>query len=168
MLLSLAAAALFSAAAAPFAVTTDQLPNLFISACLDGKAQASDWSASPIGFEGLPSEVRGHLGKPSEAQVWQVPGSTPAYLYSLRYTDRAFSPRICGIASESLAIRPAAAAVETRLYGRPRQSDRAAKSTEWLNDAAGYRALATRKGKFTVLQVNWLTEDHQAEAPTPQ
>jgi hypothetical protein len=168
MLLSLATAALFNAAAAPFPITTDQLPNLFIAACLDGKADTSTWSASPVGFDALPSDVRGHLGKPSEAKVWQVQGSTPAYLYSLKYTDRAFSPRICGIASESLAIRPAAAAVETRLYGRPQQSDRAVKSTEWLNDAAGYRALATRKGRFTVLQVNWLNENHQAEAPTQQ
>ena len=168
MLLSFATATLLGAAAAPVPVTTDQLPNLFIAACLDGKADSSSWSASPVGFEALPSDVRGHLGRPDEARVWRVDGDSPAYLYSLTYSEKGFSPRICGIASESLAIRPAAAAVETRLYGRPQAKDRAIRSTEWLNDSAGYRALATRKGKFTVLQVNWLKGNTNSEAATPQ
>jgi hypothetical protein len=168
MMLTLATAALVSAAAAPLPVSTDQLPNLFITACLDGEVQPSAWSASPIEFSALPSSLRGQLGKPSEAQVWQVGGSVPGYLYSLKYTDRRTSPRICGVAAESLAVRPAAAAVEARLYGRSVPRNPVSNSTEWLNAEAGYRALATRKGKFTILQVNWLKDNQQPEATPTQ
>jgi hypothetical protein len=168
MMLSLATAALVSAAAAPLPVSTDQLPNLFIAACLDGKVQTSAWSARAIQFSDLPSSLRGQLGSPSEARVWKVPGADPAYLYSLSYTDRRSSPKICGVAAESLAVRPAAAAVEARLYGRSVPRNPVSNSTEWLNDKAGYRALATRKGKFTVLQVNWLKDHQQAEAAPPK
>ena len=154
-------------AAAQSVVTTDQLPNLFISACLDGEAQAVVGGGTPIEFGALPSALRGHLGKPDKAQVWMIDGAEPAYLYALSYTDRSFSPKICGVASENLSIRPAAAAVELRLTGRNVLNPTPSKSTEWLNDEVGYRALATRKGGYTILQVNWLNEN-QTEAPPTQ
>ena len=165
MMLPLAAAALMNAAGASAMVTPDQLPNLFIAACLDGSAATADVSATPIEFGALPSDLRSRLGKPIAAKVWQIPGASPAFLYSLSYTDRGWSPKICGLAAQDLVLRPASAAVETRLRGTP--SAGSYKPVEWLNEPAGYRALATRAGGFTILQVNWLTEN-RAEVPRTQ
>jgi hypothetical protein len=165
MMISLAAAALLNSAAAQALVTPDQLPNLFISACLDGSARAADGSVTRLDFSALPNELRSRLGKPSSAQVWKINGSDDAYLYSLNYTERGYSPKICGVASQNLVLRPASAAVETRLRGAP--SAGSYKSVEWLNEQAGYRALATRAGGYTILQVNWL-RDNPAEVPPTQ
>ena len=166
MMISLAAVALLNTASAQALVTPDQLPNLFISACLDGSARAADGSVTRIDYSALPNELRSRLGKPSAAQVWKINGSDEAYLYSLSFTERGYSPRICGVASQNLVLRPASAAVETRLRGGA-PSAGSYKSVEWLNEPAGYRALATRAGGYTILQVNWL-RDNQAEVPRTQ
>jgi hypothetical protein len=142
--------------ATPTMLTSDQLPNLFIAACLDGSATGG--AATPIEFDALPSSLRMNLGKPHTAQVWKINGLDKAYLYSLSYRDRAFSRRICGVASDGLVLRPASAAVESRLRGGA-PSAGTYKPVEWINEAAGYRALATRKGGYTILQVNWLKEE---------
>ena len=155
MILPLVMAATIEAAS-PAMVTSDQLPNLFIAACLDGSATSD--AATPIEFDALPSNLRMSLGKPHKAQVWKINGLDKAYLYSLSYRDRAFSPRICGVASDGLVLRPASAAVESRLRGGA-PSAGTYKPVEWINEAAGYRALATRKGGYTILQVNWLKEE---------
>ena len=166
MMLALATAALVNAAAtAPSIVTTDQLPSLFISACLDGRAQMG--SATPIEFDALPSGLRSRLGKPSGAQVWKLQGVDDAYLYSLSYTDRSFSPRICGVAAKNMVLRPASAAVESRLRGGAPAAG-SFRPVEWLNHEAGYRALATRAGGFTVLQVDWLNGENKTEAAPTQ
>jgi hypothetical protein len=164
MMLPLAAAALMNAAGTSVMVTPDQLPSLFIAACLDGSAATTDGSA-PIEFSALPSDLRSRLGRPVSGKVWQIPGATPAYLYSLSYTEKGWSPKICGLAAQDLVLRPASAAVESRLRGTP--SAGSYKPVEWLNEPAGYRALATRAGGFTILQVNWLTEN-RAEVPRTQ
>jgi hypothetical protein len=165
MMISLAAA-LLNTAAAQALVTPDQLPNLFISACLDGSARAADGSITRMEFSALPKELRSRLGKPSSAQVWKINGSDNAFLYSLNYSERGYSPKICGVAGQNLVLRPASAAVETRLRGGAASSG-SYKSVEWLNEPAGYRALATRAGGYTILQVNWL-RDNQAEVPRTQ
>jgi hypothetical protein len=144
-------------AAGPAIVTSDQLPNLFIAACLDGSARTNG-AATPIGFDALPSNLRMSLGKPHKGQVWKINGRDEAYLYSLSYRDRAFSPRICGVASDGLVLRPASAAVESRLRGGAPSAGNY-KPVEWINAAAGYRALATRKGGYTILQINWFKEE---------
>jgi len=156
MMLPLVMAATVNAAS-PTVVTNDQLPGLFIAACLDGTARTTG-AATAIEFDALPSDLRMRLGKPYKAQVWKLNGLDKAYLYSLSYRDRAFSPRICGVASDGLVLRPASAAVESRLRGGA-PSAGSYKPVEWINDAAGYRALATRKGGYTILQVNWLKEE---------
>jgi hypothetical protein len=166
MIVSLATAALLNAAAVQTPISPDQLPNLFISACLEGKAQTTAGSASQIGFDDLPKAIRSRLGKPSEAQVWKLNGADDAYLYSLSYTDRSFSPRICGVVGQSLVLRPASAAVETHLRGGAPAAG-SYRPVEWLNEEAGYRALATRTGGYTILQVNWL-KDKQAEVTPTQ
>ena len=156
MILPLVMAATIEAAS-PAMVTSDQLPNLFIAACLDGSAQTSG-AATPMEFDALPSNLRMSLGKAHKAEVWKINGLDKAYLYSLSYRDRGFSPRICGVASDGLVLRPASAAVESRLRGGA-PSAGTYKPVEWINEAAGYRALATRKGGYTILQVNWLKEE---------
>ena len=144
-------------AAAPSVVTHDQLAAFFISACLDGSANASA-AATPIAFDALPNNLRSNLGKPHKAQVWKLNGVDQAYLYALSYKDRSFSPRICGVASDGLVLRPASAAVESRLRGGAASAG-SSRPVEWINEEAGYRALATRKGGYTILQVNWLNEE---------
>ena len=163
MVLSLVTAALFNAAAGQSVVTTN-LPNLFISACFDGSVRMSGGDATPIAFGDLPDGLRSRLGSPSASKVWKLRGG-PSYLYLLDYAGTA-NPKICGVASENLALRSAAAAVETRLYGRPASAG-TSKSTEWLKLDQGYKALATRAGGYTILQVNWLAPK-LAEAPRTQ
>ena len=97
--------------------------------------------------------------------MWKIAGSEDSYLYSLNYTDRSFSPRICGVASQNLVLRPASAAVETHLRGG-KPAAGSYKPVEWLNDQEGYRALATRAGGYTILQVNWNKDT--AEVPPSQ
>ena len=156
MMLPLVMAATMNAAA-PSVITNDQLAALFISACLDGSANATG-AATPIAFDALPSNLRMSLGKPHKAQVWKLNGADQAYLYAPSYTDRSFSPRICGVASDGLVLRPASAAVESRLRGGVASAG-SSRPVEWINEDAGYRALATRKGGYTILQVNWLNEE---------
>ena len=72
MLLSLAAAAcaeLPRPTSAPIA--SEQLPALFISACLDGNATAvsADCRSSSVR---LPSGLRNRLGHPGKSQVWKL------------------------------------------------------------------------------------------------
>ena len=74
MIISLAAATLLNAAAVSTPISPDQLPNLFIAACFEGKAQTTTGSATQVGFDGLPNAIRSRLGKPSEAQVWKIAG----------------------------------------------------------------------------------------------
>lgn len=164
-MISLAASALLNVAAQTPAL--DGHPTrLFIAACLDGSAQRVDGNSTPIPFGDLPSALRGRLGKPDSAQVWKLGGVEDAYLYSLSYSDRGFSPKICGVAARDLALRSASAAVETRLRGGT-PSAGSYRPVEWLNEEAGYRALATRTGGYTVLQVNWLN-NNLAEVPRTQ
>ena len=140
------------------AAPADQLPGLFISACLDGSVSLEPGSATPIAFDALPSHLQARLGKPHEARVWKLNGSDKAYLYLLNYRDWRSASRICGVASNNLVLRPASAAVESRLRGGT-PSAGSLKTVEWINPAAGYRALATRKSGYTILQVNWLKEE---------
>ena len=163
MMLPLATAMLLGAAAGQVMVTPDRLPSLFVAACLNGSVRPSDWSATRIDFGGMPAAVRRDLGKPSEAQAWKVYSSYPAYLYVLSYADR--DSRVCGVASEGLQLRDATAAVEARLLGRTSAGGAQMNGTEWLDEKAGYRALAIRKGGYTVLQLNWLNKDHAESQP---
>ena len=163
MLLSLAAAAVLSSAAESAPIASEQLPALFISACLDGNATAV--SATAIEFSALPSGLRNRLGQPDKSQVWKLRSSGEAYLYSLSYFERNREPKICGIASEQLKLQPASAAVETRVRGT--SSGGSYLPVEWLDERAGFRALATQSGGFTIMQINWL-KDNQAEAQAPR
>ena len=160
MLLSLAAAALLNSTATVPLMSEDDLPALFVAACLDGSATTN--GATPIDFNALPSALRTRLGHPSASKVWKLRASQNAYLYSLTYTERGWGPNSCGVASETLPIQRASAAMETRLRGVP--SNGSYTPTEWLDPKLGYRALTTRVGGFTILQINTVNAD-QASTP---
>ena len=163
MLLSLAAAVLASGAGAPDRMTSGDLPALFIAACLDGRASGA--SATPIEFSSLPSGLRTRLGEPRTAKVWQLRAPGGAYLYSLTYTKRGWGPKVCGVASEDMALQPASAAVEAHLKGVP--SAGSYQPVEWVDPKGVYKALAMRAGGYTILQVTTLNEN-QAEGQAPQ
>lgn len=160
MLLSLVAAVVLNSAPTVPSTSEDDLPALFVAACLDGSVSTN--GATPIEFDALPDALRHRLGRPSTAKVWKLRASDNAYLYSLSYTERGWGPNSCGVASESLPIQRASAAMETRLRGVPSAGSYA--PTEWLDPKLGYRALTTRVGGFTILQINTVNAD-KAEAP---
>ena len=137
-----------------------ELPNLFVAACLDGKATLSPGEAAAVGFDGLPRELQQRLGTPSAAQVWRLSGGGNAYLYVLDYAPAPrTSPRVCGVASDAMNYNSAADLVEQRVTGAvyPRTS----RSIEWLDPKGAYNALATTAGSFKVLQINWLSDDQK-------
>src|SRR5690348_1160228 len=97
-----------SSSVLPAAVAVADLPQLFVAACLDGNAKLSPGEASTVGFRGLPDALQDRLGKPSGAQVWRLRSEGQAYLYILNYEpSRNSSPRICGLASETMNYQTA-------------------------------------------------------------
>jgi hypothetical protein len=163
MMISLAAAALLNAAAAQPGTFAGGLQNLFFSACFDGSVQLTANDAETVQFDSLPSNLRRKLGTPNEAQVWKLRTSGNSYLYMLKFDDRNMSPRVCGLASDNLPIRPAADAVAYRLNAS-RDIEPQAVTREWWLADQGYMALATRVRDYTVLQVNWLSDAQRKEA----
>src|SRR5574338_1073067 len=147
MFASLAAAALLNASAAQASISNDQLPDLFVAACLDGSVRMANGDATPIPFGELPAGLRSRLGNPTSSKVWKLRVSDKSYLYLLDYAGRTNS-RTCGVAGENLSLRSASAIVGRRLSARPTEAS-SVQSTEWLDPR--YRALATRAGGFTIL-----------------
>jgi hypothetical protein len=138
----------------------NELPQLFVAACLDGKATLSSADAATIGFDGLPHELQQRLGKPQSAQVWRLNRSGRAYLYVLSYEPaRNTTPRICGVASDEMSYGAAADIVEKRVTGSV--YPRTARSIQWLDPKGGYNAMATTAGGFKVLQINWLSDEQR-------
>jgi hypothetical protein len=137
-----------------------ELPNLFVAACLDGKASLSPGEAAAVGFDALPRDLQQRLGKPSSAQVWRLNGGGQAYLYVLDYAPAPHtSPRVCGLASDAMSYSSAADVVERRVTGAV--YPRTTRSIEWLDPTGGYNALATTAGEFKVLQINWLSDEQK-------
>jgi hypothetical protein len=137
-----------------------QLPDLFVAACLDGKATLAPGEAAAVGFNGLPEDLQKRLGKPNSAQVWRLNGGGQAYLYVLDYAPAPHtSPRVCGVASDAMNYSSAADLVEQRVTGAvyPRTTP----SIEWLDPKGGYNALATTAGSFKILQINWLSDEQR-------
>lgn len=164
--------ALIGAAAAAFLgassfaradIGTSQLPQLFVSACLDGKAELSRSDATPAKFSDLPRDLQQRLSRPSSAQIWRLESPGTAYLYVLDYGSRSeANPRICGVASDEMDYSSAADTVEKRVMGQvyPRTASR----IEWTDAHGGYTAMATTAGKFTLIQVKILSAAQQAAA----
>jgi hypothetical protein len=139
------------------------LPQLFVSACLDGQAKLSPGSAAAVSFDTLPNDLRASLGTPQSAQVWRLNGAGRGYLYILNYAPgRTTSPRVCGLASDAMNYGAAADMVEMRVTGEVHP--RAGQSVQWLSLDGGYNALATTAGDFKVLQIEWLSDEQRAQA----
>jgi hypothetical protein len=157
MIASVVALFLAGAAQAPSAVSSADLPQIFQEACLDGEARLAPGSASAVGFEGLPGDLKHALGAPTSAQVWRLNTEGAAYLYILDYpSGAASSPRVCGLAADEMDTRAAQDTIERRVTGRV--SGDYNRSMEWLSPESGYRALVTRTGKFRVVQVDMLSD----------
>jgi hypothetical protein len=141
-------------------ISAAQLPDLFVAACLDGKATLSMGGAAAVGLDRLPRELTQKLGKPSSAQVWRLSSDGRAYLYILNYKPaRNTNPRICGIASDAMDYQAAADVVEKRVTGAV--YPRTTQSIQWLDAKGGYNAIATTAGAFKVLQINWLSDQQR-------
>jgi len=141
-------------------IAASRLPDLFVAACLDGKATLSPKDAAAVGLDGLPRELLQKLGKPSSAQVWRLSSDGRAYLYILNYEPaRSTNPRICGIASDAMNYQTAADVVEKRVTGAV--YPRTTRSIQWLDAKGGYNAIATTAGDFKILQINWLSDQQR-------
>lgn len=164
MLLSLATAALFTAAAPPQSlVYANSLESIFISACLDGSVRLGQQDAQPVQFDNLPKALKAKLGHPDRTQVWRLQSPGRSYLYMVEYDDRDLSPKVCGLASDQLKITPATDAIASRLNASAGLGDRRA-TTEWHFPEQGYYALASRVHEYTVLQVNQMSDFQRREA----
>jgi hypothetical protein len=139
---------------------SNDLPEIFVAACLDGKATFSPGEAAAVGFDGLPRELQQRLGKPNNAQVWRLINDGQAYLYILSYEPiGSQSPKVCGLASDAMNYGTAADTVEKRVMGAV--YPRTTRSIQWLDPKGGYNAIATTAGSFKVLQINWLSDQQR-------
>lgn len=162
MMLPMLAASL-GAVAAQAPVTSDQLANLFISACFDGSARLSAKDAETVPFDKLPETLRSKLVAPDKAQVWRLRSNGESYLYILEYRKADQNPQICGLASDSLSISPATDTMAQRI-GATVESPGSNGAIEWWLPEQGYMALASRLRGYTVLQVNQLSDQQRKEA----
>ena len=161
MILELALA-LTSVAAPPASAGGSSLPDTFVAACLDGKAALSSGSARAVGVDELPSELRARLGNPVSGQAWRLDPVNHSYLYVLNYEDpRSENAKVCGLASDAMNRNQAADAVEERMMGFV-GSERL-DGMQWLMPKDGYVAVVTKAGRFSVAQINWLTDRGKAE-----
>ena len=162
MILPMIAASLVGAPAAQWSTTTDQLANLFISACFDGSVKLSATEVEAVSFDKLPEQLRTKLVAPDKAQIWRLRSNGETYLYILDYQKPDHSPQICGMVSDSMSIAPASATVANRVGATVDVPERNG-AVEWWLPEQGYMALASRLRGYTVLQVNQLSEQQRKE-----
>jgi hypothetical protein len=162
MLLFLAAILAGSAQASTASEVSD-LSGLFQATCLDGQARLRANEVTPISFDQLPSGLRETLGRPASGKVWALNASGHSYLYLLDYqAGPGVSPKVCGLASDAMELRPAADALEMRVTGNV-SGDRV-HSAQWLNPEHGYVATVTTASAFNVLQISWMSDADRAAA----
>ena len=144
-------------------VPVSNLASVFEATCLDGSARLSADQVSASSFDQLPSDLKERLGRPASANVWRLNGAGNAYLYVLDYPPGpGISPKVCGVASDSMDLRAASSALEVRVgAGTTRQK---ARTMQWVNFQDGYIATATTAAKYNVLQINWMSEADKAAA----
>lgn len=134
---------------------------IFIAACLDGKVALGPGELTRIDFSQLPSVLRKRLGKPSSAQIWQVNSPGRNYLYVLNYPTRPkVDPKVCGFASDTMALDEAADALQMRVAGNVYRAR--GQSIQLLMPKDGYVAISTTAGMFSILQVNWMNDADRA------
>jgi hypothetical protein len=162
MIVALTLAAASLSAAIPPSPSANALESLFLSACLNGSAKL-DQNATPVAFDSMPALLRRRLGTPSTGKVWKLEGPGEAYFYSLQFTAPEMTPNVCGVASDNLSFDSAADAVALRI-GAASDREPGTVTTEWWHPEAGYMALASKVQRYTVLQVNWLSEKQRKRA----
>ena len=156
-MLSFLAAILAGSVQASAATEVTDLSGLFQATCLDGQARLRASEVTSISFDQLPSGLRDQLGRPASAKIWQLNSSGHSYLYLLEFPAMpGMSPKICGIASDAMDLKPAGDALEMRVTGSISR-DRM-RSTQWLNPKDGYVATATTASTFKVLQISWMND----------
>jgi len=139
------------------------LPGVFEATCLDGQARLSANDVSQITFDQLPPALQESLGRPASGKVWQLNTAGHAYLYVLDYDVRpGVSPKVCGLASDTMDFRSASDKLEMRVAGSVDRNR--VQSAQWLNPKDGYVATATNAAQFKVLQINWLNDADRAAA----
>jgi len=162
-MLSFLAAILAGSVQASAATDASDLSGLFQATCLDGQARLKANEVTPISFELLPSGLREKLGRPASSKVFRLNNSGHSYLYLLDYQPApGTSPKICGIASDSMDLRTAGDALEMRVTGSI-TPDRM-RTAQWLNPKDGYIATATTASTFKVLQISWMNDADRAAA----
>ena len=156
-MLSFLAAILAGSVQASAATEVSDLSGLFQATCLDGQARLRANEVTPISFDQLPSGLREQLGQPASAKIWQLNAAGHSYLYLLDYqAGPGISPKICGLASDSMDLKTAGDALEMRVTGSISR-DRL-RSAQWVSPKDGYVAMATTAATFKVLQVSWMND----------
>ena len=143
--------------AAPFAgssIAVEDLPRIFMEACLEGETRLSPGQVTPVAFQDIPKSLRDRLGRANQGKVWRLNASGRAYLYML--SEQASGARVCGLASDRMPLNPARAALEKRVDTEVTPDQ--LRTTVWWRPEDGYVAIATTAAKFNVLQIKWLSE----------
>ena len=147
----------------PVNVQAANLPSVFAATCLDGNAKLRAGEVSAINFDQLPEGLRQSLGRPASGQIWQLNAAGHSYLYMLDYQPGpGVSPKVCGLASDSMDLKTAGDTLEARVTGSVDRNR--SRSAQWLNPKDGYVATATSAATFNVLQINWMSDADRATA----
>lgn len=142
------------------AVATNDLPAIFVSACLDGTVKLTPADATPVAFNELPGDLRDRLGKPASSQVWRVDGPGRAFLYVLENRPNLrTSPRVCGVASDDMDYTTAKDLVEKRVVGDVYSET--GMSMQWIDPKHGYIVTVTTAGEFKILQTDLLGDQQR-------
>ena len=130
--------------------------DLFFSACLEGEARLSKGDVTEVGFAGLPESVRQKYRVPQTARVWRI-ASEDTFLYLFDMSDgHGNTNKICGVASKEMERNALTLAIDVRLAGSTEQTPR--RSTQWLRPTDGFVVTVTTAKRYTVAQVDWLSE----------
>ena len=144
-------------------VQLSDVPAMFQATCLDGQARLRSSEVSPISFDQLPPALKQSLGQPASGKVWQINSAGRSYLYLLDYNAApGVSPKVCGVASETMDLKTAGDMLEARITGSVGRNR--GRSAQWLNAKDGYVATATTASSLNVLQISWMSDTDRAAA----
>ncbi len=168
VLFSLLVGALAFVSPQPAAAQVDpaDLEEIFASACFQGEVKLAPGQESPTTLADLPSSLRRRFGKHLSESVWRLNSTTPTYLFIVNYKpSRTTSPKVCGLATQSLDINHEIKMLGARLNGPSlTQLHMTITGAEWLDAEHGYVAAATKADEYTVLEVKQLTREQQLGA----
>jgi hypothetical protein len=168
VIVSLVAGALAVVLPQPAAAQIDpgDLESIFNTACFQGEVTLAPGQETPITLADLPSSLRRRFGKHVSESVWQLNSTTPTYLFIVNYKpSRTTSPKVCGLATQSLDINHEIKVLGARLNGPSLTPLRMTiTGAQWLDAERGYIAAATKADHYTVLEVKQLTREQQLAA----